>query len=192
MNLYDFDKTIYKCDSPSKFYFYCLRHHPKLWWHPLKVCFWGLVKSFKIINLSQFKEKFFTFILYLPDYKLDLHKFWEKELKNINPWYFELSQPDDVICSATPRFLMREVVPLINKSATLVCTDIDEKTIKFKKGEVNCKGENKATKLKNAGFTSFENGYGDAMSDIPMLKMCKNRYRVKNGEITTFDDKYFL
>ena len=30
MNIYDFDKTIYKSDSTKDFYFYCLKRYPKM------------------------------------------------------------------------------------------------------------------------------------------------------------------
>jgi len=192
MNLYDFDKTIYKYDSPAKFYFFCIKRHPRIWWHLFISSFWGVLRFFHIINLSKYKEKFFSFILYLPDYKKDLELFWGKEIKNINFWYYDKKRDDDVICSATPRFLMEEIVPKINPKATLVCSEIDEKTSKFKKNESNCKGENKAKKLKELGFVSFDKGFGDALSDVPMLKRCKKRFRVlSGGKIVEFDKKYF-
>ncbi len=191
MNLYDFDKTIYKFDSPTKFYFFCLKKHPRIWWHLFKSAFWGTLKSLHIITLSKFKEEHFSFILYLPDHKKDLDLFWEKEIKNINSWYYDQKRDDDVICSATPRFIMETIVPKINPKATLICSEMDEKTLKFKKNETNCKGENKVVKLKAKGFTSFEEGYSDSNSDVPMLKMCKKRFLVKNGEIFKFDEKYF-
>ena len=30
MNVYDFDKTIYKNDSTADFFLYCLRKHPRI------------------------------------------------------------------------------------------------------------------------------------------------------------------
>lgn len=192
MNLYDFDKTIYKYDSPSKFYFYCIKTHPKIWWHLFVSGFWGFLKSVNIINLSKFKEKFFSFILYLPDYKKDLQLFWDKEIKNVNAWYYEQMKDDDVICSATPRFMMESIIEKLNPKATLVCSEIDIKTAKFLPNETNCKGENKQVKLKNLGFVSFEEGYGDSLSDVPMLKMAKKRFRVvSDGKIVEFDKKFF-
>ncbi len=192
MNLYDFDETIYKYDSPSRFYFFCLRRHPKIWWHLLKSGFWGACKALKIIDLKRFKEKFFSFILHL-DYEKDLEKFWEKEINNINAWYFEKRKDDDVICSATPRFMMEYITNKINPKAILICSEIDAKTAKFKANEQNCKGEVKAQKLKNLGLITFDEGYGDSLSDVPMLKLSKKRFRVINGgEIIEFDKKFFV
>lgn len=191
MNLYDFDKTIYDGDSPPKFYLYCLARHPRIWWHPLTLAFWGAARGLRLINISKFKEKFFSFILYLPDYKKDLRKFWDREIKNIFPWYYEKRRENDVICSATPRFMMSVVLEKLNRTATLVCSEIDDKTARFLPGESNCRGKNKATKLRALGLESFENGFGDSLGDVPMLKMCKNRFRVKKGKVFEFPDKYF-
>lgn len=191
MNLYDFDKTIYNGDSPPKFYLFCLRRHPKIWWHPFSLAFWSIMAGLKIINLSKFKERFISFILYLPDYKKDLEKFWEKEIKNIFSWYYEKRQPDDVICSATPRFMMNAIIQKINPTATLVCSEIDDKTARYLPDESNCRGENKATKLRALGFESFENGFGDSLLDVPMLRMCNAKFRVKRGKVFKFPDKYF-
>lgn len=192
MNLYDFDKTIYYGDSPVKFYIFCLKKYPKIWWHLFKSGFWFVLKSLHIINPSEFKERIFSFILYLPDYKKEVEIFWEREIKNIYSWYYEQMRDNDVICSATPRFLMETIIEKLNPKATLVCSEIDIKTAKFLPNETNCKGENKQVKLKKLGFVSFEEGYGDSLSDVPMLKMCKKRFRVlKGGKIVEFDKKFF-
>ncbi|NCB48260.1 MAG: haloacid dehalogenase-like hydrolase [Clostridia bacterium] len=192
MNVYDFDKTIYNFDSPSKFYFFCIKRHPKIFWHLFVSAFWGVLKSLRIIDLTRFKEKFFSFVLYLPDYKKDLELFWQKEVENINDWYFEKKQDNDVICSATPRFMMETIVEKINPKATLVCSEIDIKTAKFLPNETNCKGKNKVNKLKELGFVSFKEGYGDSKSDIPMLKMAKKRFQIlSGGKVVEFDKKFF-
>lgn len=192
MNLYDFDKTIYKKDSPTQFYLYVLSRHPKLWWHFFVFVFWGVLLGLKVVTFEKFKEHFFTFVWHI-NYKTELKKFWDREIKNgrINTWYLKEKRDDDVICSATPRFMMDEIMPRLNKSATVFATELDLVTLKFM-GHKNNRGEEKAVTLKNANYKSFENGYSDSTSDVPMLKMCKNKFRVlKDGKRVPFDEKYF-
>ncbi len=191
MNIYDFDKTIYRNDCCYKFYFYLIKQKPKLFWHIFKVGYWGFLKIIRIVPLKKFKEKLFSIVKYFPDIKNTVKKFWDNEIININEWYFDKREKDDVICSASPRFILDEIVKRINIDATLICSEIDEKTGLYLDGFENCKGEQKVVYLKQHNYTFFNEGYSDSNSDIPMLKMCKKRYRVTKGKISEFEKKYF-
>lgn len=191
MNVYDFDKTIYKYDSPTKFYFFCIKRHKKLIFHLFKTAFWGALKGLGIISLQKFKEKFFSFVQKIPNIEQEVKKFWDKEFANINYFYFDKRKKGDVICSASPYFLIEDIAKRVNESSIVICSEIDEKTGKFASGAKNCKGEEKVARLREAGYEKFEQGYGDSKSDIPMLKMCEQPFRIKNGKVTTFNEKYF-
>ena len=192
MNVYDFDKTIYRFDSSKKFYFYCLKRHKKLFWHIFVSGFWGFLRVCGIIDLFTFKQKFFSFVRHINDIDKEVREFWDDEIININTWYFEKRKKRDVICSASPEFLIKEIAGRINETSIVVCSLIDKKTGLFENNSKNCKGEEKVRRLRDAGFTEFEEGYGDSISDVPMISMSKKHFRVvKDGKIIEFDKKYF-
>ena len=185
MNVYDFDKTIYLKESTRKFYFFCLKRNKKHFFHIFKVIFWGFLRGIRVISLKKFKEKFFSFTKFVPDLEKKVEEFWDDEFFNINYWYFEKRKRGDVVCSASPRFLLENIVARINKNAKLVCTEYDIESQKII-GE-NCKGEEKVKRLKELGYDEFENGFSDSKSDIPMLKMCKKAYKVKKEKVFHWD-----
>lgn len=192
MNLYDFDKTIYNGECSLRLYLFVLSRHPKLWWHTFKAGFYGVLRGLNIINLTTFKQKFLTFMSHIKDPQKEIELFWDKEQKNIFKWYLEQKKPDDVICSASPLYIIEPVLKRLNPTAKLVCSDIDMITSRIENGEVNCKGEEKVRRLAELGLTSFENGYSDSTSDVPMLKLCKNKFHItKKGKVEPFNPKYF-
>ena len=88
--------------------------------------------------------------------------------------------------------LIKEIAGRINKSSIVICSLIDKKTGLFESGSKNCKGEEKVRRLMDAGYKEFEEGYGDSISDVPMISMSKKHFRVvKDGKIIEFDKKYF-
>ena len=186
MNIYDFDKTIYPYESTRRFYFFCLKQNKKHFFHIFKVAFWGGLYKLRIINLKKFKEKFFSFTRFMPDLGKAVKEFWDKEFFNINYWYFEKRRRFDIVCSASPRFLLQDIVGRINKDAKLVCTEFDVQTQKIV-GE-NCKGKEKVARLNQLGYTHFKDGYSDSKSDFPMLSLCENKYRVKKGKISLWEN----
>ena len=189
VNLYDFDKTIYKFDSATRFYFFVILRHPHLFWHLFKTAFWGVAFFLRAVSLSTLKEKVFSITKHVKNLNLELEKFWDKEQKNIFSWYLSQKRADDVVCSASPQFLVEKIFQKINPTATIVASQLEASTSNFKSNFANCKGNMKVEYLKQRGFNRFENGYSDSSSDKPMLSLCKNKFRVlKNGKIVKFED----
>jgi len=187
MNLYDFDKTIYKYESSSKYYFFVLRRHPWLFWHLFCVAFWGALSLVKIVKLETFKEHFFSINKHVKDVDDEIKLFWDKQQKNIFSFYYQNLKPNDVICSASPEFLVKEIMSRINPKAVVICSDIDKYTGKFKQGKYNCKAWKKVHYLEEQGFDAFDDGYSDNIVDRPMLCMCKHAYKVKDGKVSVFE-----
>ena len=61
MNVYDFDKTIYKKDSTLAFYFFCLRKNPCLLRFLFVQAWYYLLYRLHIVEKKRFKEIFFSF-----------------------------------------------------------------------------------------------------------------------------------
>ena len=181
MNAYDFDKTIYKNDSSTDFLIYCLFKHPKAFCR-LPSIIAGYVKYFvfKKGRKEDFKEKAFSIVKYCNIDK-DIADFWQKNKVKIKKFYLEQKRSDDVIISASPRFLLE---PICNDLGIkhLICTEVDKTTGRFLSN--NCWGKEKVVrfkmKFKNAEVKEF---YSDSLSDTPMAELAKVAFLVKGEKL---------
>ena len=186
MNCFDFDKTIYRKDCSVKFYLYCFFRKPIMFFHIFKVFFFLLLNKIGFISTKKFKEKFFSFLKYIKNIDAMIEKFWEKELKNINEWYLDIKKDNDVICSASPYFLVSYAMKKINKKAKVLCTNMDI-TNGIINGE-NLKGENKVVELKKqfGDDVLFQSVYTDSLSDFPILDLAENKYIACGSKVYLF------
>ena len=97
INLYDFDKTIYKGDSSIDLYKYALRNKPTI----IKYLPMQLLAIFKykikIISKKKMKETFFVFLKDIEDIDNLIEKFWNKNYKKIKKWYLNENHSIDII-----------------------------------------------------------------------------------------------
>ena len=181
MNAYDFDKTIYKNDSSTDFLIYCLFKHPKAFCRMPSIIA-GYVKYFifKKGRKEDFKEKAFSIVKYC-DIDRDIADFWQKNKVKIKKFYLEQKHEDDVIISASPRFLLEPICSELGIKY-LICTEVDKKTGKFL--SLNCWGKEKVVrfkmKFKNAEVKEF---YSDSYSDTPMAELAKIAFLVKGERL---------
>lgn len=181
MNVYDFDKTIYEGDSTIDFYLFCLKKYPQiLKYFPKQIL--GMLKyKMKSINKTQFKEDFFSFLREIPDVKKEVRIFWKRKKKKIKKWYIEQRKPDDVIISASPEYLLKEICDEL-EIKYLIASKVEEKNGKFM-GE-NCYGEEKRIRFQNIfGNVDIEKFYTDSYSDKPMACIAQKAYIVKKNNI---------
>ena len=181
MNAYDFDKTIYKKDSSTDFLIYCILKHPKCLLKLPRI-FAGFLKFFvfKKGRKEDFKEKAFSVLEYCNPEE-DIKAFWEKNSCKIKKFYLEQKKSDDVIISASPRFLLEPVCHSLG-IRNLICSEVDVKTGKF--DGLNCWGEEKVVRFRKVfGNVSPEEFYSDSLSDTPMAKISKTAFIVKGEEI---------
>ena len=62
MNVFDFDGTIYNGDSSKDFFFYCLKHYPKIRKKIFPVMWYGAGYGLHIVKKIDFKTKLFSFV----------------------------------------------------------------------------------------------------------------------------------
>ncbi|MBQ3502133.1 MAG: decaprenyl-phosphate phosphoribosyltransferase [Clostridia bacterium] len=185
MNCYDFDKTIYKKDSSIKFFLFCLKRHPSLILNFIKSLFVSVFYIIGFIPTKRYKEIYFSFLTKIKDIDLEVKLFWEKEKRNINSWYIEKMKENDVICSASPEFLVKPLFDIINPKANVICT----KTNINNNGKVEIVGENLKGNAKvkaiqdyfNSEDVKFDEVYTDSMSDFPILDLTENKFIVGKG-----------
>lgn len=184
MNVFDFDKTIYSADSTVDFYLFCLKRHPRIIKHlPLQV--WGIVKyKVQLCTKEIMKENFFCFLKSIEDIDYEINVFVKSNVGKIQKWYLDMHGETDVVISASPEFLIEE----FSKETTgfkVLASTVDKKTGEFKSR--NCYGEEKVRRFKETfPEENIECFYSDSYSDLPMAKIAKKAYLVKNGKMTEF------
>ena len=187
MNVYDFDKTIYSGDSSIDFYLFCLKRHKKIiLLLPKQV--WSFVK-FKIgkISKEKFKEAFFSFLIYIPDIDNEVKCFWNKNKKKICNWYLNQKRENDLIISASPQFLLEELLTRIQVK-NLICSKVDKQNGKFM--SANCYGIEKLNRYKKEfGNEEIECFYSDSISDYPVAQIAKTAYLVRNKKKCKWSNK---
>ncbi len=181
MNAYDFDKTIYKNDSSTDFLLFCLLRHPKALSRVPSIVA-GYVKYFilKKGRKEDFKEKAFSIVKYCNINK-NVADFWQKNKRKIKNFYLAKKKDDDVIISASPRFLLEPICKEL-EIKHLICTEVDSKTGKFL--SLNCWGQEKVVRFekefKNAEVQEF---YSDSYSDTPMANLANEAFLVKGEKL---------
>ncbi len=180
MNLFDFDKTIYKYDSTVRFWLYCMKIKPYIALGlPMQV-FYTILYKLRLVSKEKYKSRFFFFVRYFKDIDLTVKNFWQKEKSNICEWFFKVKKPGDYVVSASPEFLLNEIAAVLDIG--LIASGFDVKTRSFT--TPNCRGQEKVRRLSEIGINTAEAAYSDSKSDIPMLKIAKKGYFVKNKTVS--------
>jgi len=101
-------------------------------------------------------------------------------MKKIKPFYAEIQQEDDVIVSASPDFLLKEICSRIGIK-NVVCTRIDLETGKLSKP---CFREAKIDCFREAyPECEIDDFYTDSMNDKFLMPLAKRVFLVKGNEI---------
>lgn len=181
MNVYDFDNTIYDGDSTVDFYFFMLKRYPYvIFQFPFQ--FFGFIEyKLKKNDKTKFKEKFFSFLKYSKSIENDIKLFWNKKENKIKKWYLDQQKNDDIIISASPEFLLKEICSRINISH-LIASKVDSNTGKFL--SKNCYGDEKVSRLKEyLEDFRINKFYSDSHSDDPLAKLAEESYLVKGDKL---------
>lgn len=181
MNVYDFDKTIYKNDSTLCFYFFCLKRYPRIIRYIPKQIVALISYIIKNETKEKFKENFLGFIRYIPDIKKATDDFWNVEENNLSEWYKKNRQDSDIIISASPDFLVRAAMERLNIN-NVIATIVDEETGQFL--TQNCYGQEKANRFR-AEYPNekIEEFYSDSYSDKPLADISQTAYLVQRQRI---------
>jgi phosphoserine phosphatase len=187
MNIYDFDGTIYQGDSSVEFYFFELRRHPKI----LKR-FFSLFMHFLGFNSGDFtyeelKSNLWSYIKDI-DLEKEVEAFWNKKEKKIGEWYLKRKRPDDIIISASPDFLVKQIADKLG--VRCIATNVDTFTGEVKE---DCSKEGKITYLKKSGLLSslgdIDEFYSDSDEDRYLAKLPKHPYKITSKGIKPWQIK---
>lgn len=182
MNVYDFDGTIYDGDSTTDFLKYVYRKYPAILL-PAAVSQTAAAALYlcKRISKEQMKERFFAFLAKMEDVGAAVSDFWDINEGKIKEWYLKQQREDDVVISASPDFLLKEICDR-KKIASLIATRMDSHTGKIT-GK-NCRGSEKPRRFSEEFPNAvIENFYSDHPSDAYMARMADKAWIVKGNEI---------
>lgn len=187
MNVYDFDKTIYKNDSTEDFYFFSLKRHAAVWRHVPSMIFAAIMWALGVIDKKGFKERFYRFLTVIDDIDREIEIFWDKNEYKIKRFYKNRQLSDDVVISASPEFLLMPICKRLGIKH-LYASKVDKKSGKYS-GE-NCWGVEKTKRFyeafgKNAEIDEF---YSDSLSDSPLAEIAKTAFIVKGEELTPWKE----
>lgn len=207
MRVFDFDGTIYKGDSTYDFYRYLIKKQPKvLIYLPKFIYSYILYKlniriknnkkfdylsddDYLVLNKTYLKENFFMFLNAIKNDEIDdyIYDFWIEKIKQnkIFKYYLEDRENDDVIISASPRFLLEPIVKLFN--CNLICSEVDKHTGKY--NSLTCWWKEKVIRYKevykNIKINEF---YSDSITDLPLALISDKSYRVlRDGEVVDWN-----
>ena len=187
MQVFDFDKTLYRYYSAKIFYLYCLCRRP---WLILLLPYQGILAllfALRLLKRGSFKARFFTFLHLIPDANAYARAFWAKQEKNLFPWYKKIAQPDDVLISASPRFLLEPICERLGIQ-NLIATEMDPHTGCIT-GE-NCYGAEKPLRFRVLfPDAAIERFYSDSLSDTPMARLAAESFLVqKDGSLSPWPE----
>ena len=187
MNAYDFDKTIFYPDSSACFFRFCLKKHPGAVLRVLPAAV-GMFISYrkKQLGAKELKQQLFSFLGMLNDTEQLVAAFWEENFSRIGDWYLRQKRGDDVIISASPRFLLEPVCQRLG--VELIATEMD-----IRSGRISGPNCHDAEKPKR--FYALHPGarpeafYSDSLSDAPMAEISEKAYLVKKYRLSPWPEK---
>lgn len=176
--IYDFDKTIYSKETSMAFMFFFLKRHRYL--IPKFILNLTII-LFNIKDLKKVKNIFFSIFKGM-DIENDINLFWEKEIKNIYPYFFEEIKENRkdadllILISASPDFLLEPIYKKLGFDI-LISTKYSNFTLIGK----NCKKNEKLKRLNELGSFDVLCFYSDSLSDLPLFNIEKKKISINKG-----------
>ena len=181
MNVYDWDKTIYRGDSTLGMVTYAYTHRPKTILSIPRTAVCGLLFVLKIMPKQEFKEHLFHMFTWIDDMETFVEEYTASHMDHVKEWYLKQQKEDDVVISASPEFMIRS---FCNRAGIhcVMGSPVDMHTGKY--NGLNCYGEEKVLRyravFKDAQIDEF---YSDSTSDAPLAKLAEKAFLVDGDEI---------
>lgn len=186
MNVYDFDKTIYRGDSTMRFILHLIRRQPRLLCHVPAFSVNALMFLLGRREKQDFKQRMFrAFFGHARDIEGELARFWEKNVSRVFKWYRASQRPDDVVISASPVDIVRPCCEMLGIKHVM------GSPVNIVTGEYagsNCHGAEKVRRF-SAAFpgAQIENFYSDSHSDDPMARIAQKSFMVHGEKLTPWN-----
>ena len=120
MKVYDFDETMFTGDSEDRFFDYIF-HQKGFFWYHINWWWWEILLRLKIINKTTARQGHYMFLRKIKNLDEVLEGYWDSVMKYMKPWYMAVKDPEDIVASGTPAFLME---PAMKRLGLTVFGDI--------------------------------------------------------------------
>ena len=184
MNVYDFDGTIFSSDCSIGFAFWCMNHHPKLWFTFFPVALRNLIRS-KKGKMPEYlmQRKFFSYLTLIDDFDVQIERYWDKNEKKIAAWYLKQKRPDDLIISASPACIIEPIAKRLQ--VNYIATEYDREFGVLLNNLMYAR--EKARYVIDHGFPVIEHFYSDSLADTPLALCAEKAHLVINKAATVID-----
>lgn len=180
MNVYDFDNTIFKGDSTLRFCAYCFLRVPRTWRRIPALIYHALFTYRR--DQQMFTQRAFGLLADLRAPEALIARFWDANMGRVKRFYALNAQPDDVIISASPEFLLAPACAHLGVN-TLIASRMDMRTGAYT--GLKCKGEEKVRRYREAlGDAPIDEFYSDSLSDTPLARIARRAFMVKGEHIS--------
>ena len=165
MNVYDFDGTIYHPDCSIDFAFWCMNRHPTMYITFFPKALINLIR-YKTGKMPRYQmmRQFFSFLMKIDDFDVQIERFWDVHEKKISAWYLAQKRPDDLIISAAPTCIIDPIAKRLG--VRVIATEYDREHGVFLNNLMAAK--EKARYIIDQGFPVIENFYSDSLADAPI------------------------
>lgn len=180
IHAYDFDDTIYDGDCSNEYYYYAVKKYPwLLMFLPYQLLMF-LPYLFRWKDRKWFKERFGIYLRFM-NHEVDIPRFWDRNQHKIKKFYLDQKREDDLIISASPEPLVREMCRRLGLT-NIIGTDTDMRTGKI--SGLNCYHAGKvailAEKMPDVVIAEF---YSDSRADTPMAMKAEKAFFVTGEKV---------
>ena len=181
MIVYDFDKTVFRRESSSLFFRFCLRRHPQLLLQLPRIGWFGLLAFLGRCSLRRFKEEFHRYLASLEDTEALVEAFWDRYGGLLPAWLPPLLPRGGLVISASPEFLVEGLCRRLGLESMGTRMDIRSGRIS---GE-NCRGAEKPLRFREKyPEAEIEAFYSDSLADQPMADLAREAWLVKGDRLS--------
>ncbi len=186
MYVYDFDKTIFKGESSTAFYRYCIPRHPLiLLWLPVAGVF-GLGKLLRLCDTRRWKEAFHGYLRLVPDAAELAESFWDRMGSRIPSWLPGKLPAGGLVISASPEFLISVQCRRLGLEYIGTRMDIRSGRISGR----NCRDAEKPPRFRERYPDAvIEEFYSDSLSDTPMAELARRAFLVSGDTVRPWPGK---
>jgi phosphoserine phosphatase len=186
MRVFDFDNTIYDGESSVDFFKYFLVRYPHKVIKYVPTFIRGVVR-YKLGKLSiddlfsECSKMFRECCEAFDNIPEKIERFWDRHEKDVKPAFRDMLLPDDVILSASPEVVLKEICKRMGVK-NVIGSDLGIET-----GEVRsiCYRDNKIKCFRAVyGDIQIDEFYTDSEMDKPFMEISDNVFFVKGDKIT--------
>ena len=179
IDVYRFDKTIYKKNSVIEFYKFCLKKNKRLIKYFLNQLFNYIL--FKITKKDKFKENLCIFLKDINNVENEIEEFWKINKKDIREELLHESSNEKVIISDSPKLLIKKICSKLEINH-VITTNINFKIENFETKDC-CKKEKVKRLDEEIENYKIDNFFSNSYYDDEIAKVSKKAFIIdKNGK----------